>query len=90
VNWLAWILFGAVAGWLASLVVRDSRPRGCLTNMLTGILGAVLGGFVYRIATGDPWNFRFDFASFGVAVLGAIVLILVINLATRRSIPPKR
>lgn len=89
-NWVAWIVFGALAGWIASLVVRDNRPRGCLTNMLTGILGAVLGGFVYRLTTGDPWNYRFDFPSFGVAVLGAIVLILVISLATRRQVPPRR
>jgi uncharacterized membrane protein YeaQ/YmgE (transglycosylase-associated protein family) len=90
VSWLSWILFGALAGWLASLVVRDQRQRGCLTNMLTGIIGAVLAGFVYQLATGKPWTFRWDFASFGVAMLGAIVLILVINLVTRQRIPPSR
>lgn len=84
-NVLSWILFGILAGWLAAVVVRDRRPRGCLTNMVTGILGAVLGGFVYRLATGEPWTYRFDLASFGVAVLGAIALILIINLATRGS-----
>lgn len=86
---LSWVLFGILAGWIAAVVVRDQRPRGCLTNMVTGILGAVLGGFVYRWVTGKPWDYRFDLASFGVAVLGAIVLILVINLATRR-VPPSR
>ena len=88
-NLLSWILFGILAGWIAAVVVRDQRPRGCLTNMVTGILGALIGGFVYRLATGRPWNYRFDLASFGVAVLGAIALILIINLATRR-IPPRR
>jgi len=88
-NLLSWILFGILAGWLAAVVVRDQRPRGCLTNMVTGILGALIGGFVYRLATGEPWNYRFDLASFGVAVLGAIALILIINLATRRT-PPRR
>ena len=80
---LAWVVFGALAGWVASLVVRDDRRRGCLTNMVTGILGAVLGGFVYRIAAHRPWTFQFDFPSFGVAVLGSIALILVIHVVTR-------
>lgn len=79
----SWILFGAIAGWVASLVVRDNRPRGCLTNMVTGILGALLGGFVYQIATGRSWGFEWSFASFGVAVLGSIALIVIINLATQ-------
>lgn len=83
-NILSWILFGLLAGWVAGLIVRDSRPRGCFTNMATGIVGALLGGFVYRLVTREPWTFRFDFASFGVAVLGAIALILIINLATRK------
>ena len=51
-RWLSWIVFGALAGWVASLVLRDKR--GCLTNMVTGILGAVLAGFIYRWATGVP------------------------------------
>lgn len=80
---LSWILFGILAGWLGSFVVKDTRPRGCLTNMVTGILGAVLGGFVYRWITGTPWTFGFDWSSFGIAILGAIALILVINLSIR-------
>lgn len=82
-GFLSWIVFGIIAGWLASLIVRDNRPRGCLTNMLTGIVGALLGGFVYQIATRRPWTFEFNLASFGVAILGSIALILIINLATR-------
>jgi uncharacterized membrane protein YeaQ/YmgE (transglycosylase-associated protein family) len=81
---LSWILFGILAGWIGSFVVKDTRPRGCLTNMVTGILGAVLGGFVYRWVTGTPWTFGFDWSSFGIAILGAIALILVINLVARR------
>ena len=81
-SWFSWIIFGALAGWVASLVLRDKR-RGCLTNMVTGILGAVLAGFIYRWVTGVPWNFDWDWASFGVACLGALGLLLVINLVTR-------
>jgi uncharacterized membrane protein YeaQ/YmgE (transglycosylase-associated protein family) len=83
-SWFSWVFFGALAGWVASLVLRDKR-RGCLTNMVTGILGAVLAGFIYRWATGVPWNFGSDWARFGVACLGALGLLLVINLVTRDS-----
>ena len=50
-SWLSWIVFGGLAGWVASLVLRD-KQRGCLTNIVTGILGAVLAGFIYQWATG--------------------------------------
>ena len=83
-SWLSWIIFGALAGWVASLVLRD-KQRGCLTNIVTGILGAVLAGFVYRSTTGAAWNFGWDWASFGVACLGALGLLLVINLVTAGS-----
>lgn len=83
-GFFSWILFGALAGWVASLIVRDNRPRGCFTNIATGIIGALLGGFVYRLATNQPWTFAFDFASFGVAILGSIALILIINAVVHR------
>lgn len=81
---LSWVLFGLLAGWLASVIVKDNRPRGCFTNMLTGIVGALLGGFIYQLVTRKPWTFDFTFASFGVAVLGSILLIVIINAATKR------
>ncbi|WP_029138737.1 GlsB/YeaQ/YmgE family stress response membrane protein [Nakamurella lactea] len=80
-SWIGWVVLGILAGWLANLVVRDERRRGCLTNMVTGVLGAVLAGFIYRAATGTPWDFRFNWASIGVAALGAIALLIVLNLA---------
>lgn len=81
---LSWALFGLLAGWVAGLVTPDRRPRGCFVNMATGIVGALLGGFIYRLATGEKWTFGFDFGSFGVAVLGAVGLIIIVNLATKR------
>lgn len=85
-GWFSWIIFGALAGWIASLVVGDKR--GCFINILVGILGAVLAGFIYQASTGRAWRFDWDWASFGVACLGAVGLLLIINLITgagRRS-----
>ncbi len=84
-SWFAWIIFGALAGWLANIIVhKPDRRRGCLTNILVGIIGSALGGFVYRAVTDTPWDFTWSLPSFGVAILGAIVLLVVVNLASPR------
>ena len=82
-GWLSWIVFGALAGWIASLVVRDKR--GCIINIIVGILGAVLAGFIYQWTTGKAWTFEWSWSSFGVACLGSIGLLLIINLIAGRS-----
>ncbi|MDT8911091.1 GlsB/YeaQ/YmgE family stress response membrane protein [Amycolatopsis sp. PS_44_ISF1] len=82
-GFFTWIIFGALVGWIANLVVGgvDRRQQGCLVSVLVGVLGAALGGFVYQVATGEHQRFGFDFPSFGVAILGAIVLLAVLRLA---------
>ena len=80
---IAWIVFGALAGWAANVVVggRDRQRQGCLVSILVGVVGAALGGLIYRLFTGRDKFFEFDFPSFGVAVLGAIVLLVLVRLA---------
>jgi uncharacterized membrane protein YeaQ/YmgE (transglycosylase-associated protein family) len=81
-GFFAWIIFGALAGWAANLVVggRDRRRQGCLVSVLVGVVGAALGGLLYRLITGQQKTFDFDFPSFGVAVLGAVVLLALLRL----------
>jgi uncharacterized membrane protein YeaQ/YmgE (transglycosylase-associated protein family) len=83
-GFLAWVVFGALAGWAANLVVggRDRRQQGCLVSVLVGVVGAALGGLIYRLVTGQVKTFEFDFPSFGVAVLGAVVLLALLRLIT--------
>ena len=81
---VSWILFGALAGWVASLIAGTSRRQGCLTDILVGVVGAFLGGLIMELVTGAGVRFAFNVRSLGVAVLGAIVL-LVITGATRRG-----
>lgn len=91
-GFVAWVIFGAIVGWAANLVVggRDRRRQGCLVSVLVGVVGAALGGLIYRLATGQAktFDFDFDFPSFGVAILGAVVLLAILRLVNglgRRS-----
>ncbi|MGW4060080.1 GlsB/YeaQ/YmgE family stress response membrane protein [Amycolatopsis sp. NPDC004747] len=89
-GFVAWVIFGAIVGWVANLVVggRARQRLGCLVSVLVGVVGAALGGLLYRLATGQARTFDFDFPSFGVAILGAVVLLAILRLAnglTRRS-----
>lgn len=85
-GFFAWVLFGALAGWAANLIVgRDGRrSQGCILSILVGVVGAALGGFVYRLATGEEMSFAFDFPSFGVAILGAVLLLAILRLVGAR------
>ena len=80
------LIFGALAGWAANLIIggRQRPKQGCVISVLVGIVGATLGGFLYQLATGEKKTFEFDFPSFGVAVLGAVLLLAVARLLERR------
>lgn len=80
---VSWIIFGALAGWVASIIAGTNRRQGCLMDIIVGIVGALIGGFIMELLGGVKPNWGFNLPSFGVAVLGAIIL-LVITGATRR------
>lgn len=80
---LSWIIFGALAGGVAGMIA-DSKRSGCLYNMVIGIVGAFIGGFLMQFITGENINFEFNLSSFVVAVLGAIVLLLITG-ATKKK-----
>lgn len=76
---LAWVIFGAVAGWLASIVVGTNAAQGSIENIVVGILGAILGGYIMSLL-GKTGLTGFNVRSLAVAVLGSIVLLSVFNL----------
>ena len=83
-GWLSWIIFGALAGWVASLITGNRSQTGCLTNIIVGIVGAFLGGWVYSFITGHKLFVSWNWTAFIVAVLGAVVLLAVLNLILGR------
>ena len=81
---LSWIVFGLIAGIIAKLLMPGRDPSGCIVTMLLGVAGAFVGGFIYRLVTGtEVLYFGFDLASFAIAVLGAVVVLVVYRLILR-------
>jgi len=74
------IIFGALAGWIASIFTGNNSRMGCLSNIIVGILGAFLGGWIYSLITGHTLVIGWNWTAFLVAVLGAIALLAVLNL----------
>ncbi len=75
-SWLSWIVFGALAGWIASILTGNNSRMGCFSN----IIGAFLGGWIYSLITGHTLFVSWNLTAFIVAVLGAVVLLVVLNL----------
>jgi uncharacterized membrane protein YeaQ/YmgE (transglycosylase-associated protein family) len=79
---LGWIFFGLVTGFIASSVVNN-RGEGCFVNIALGLVGALVGGFIFRQLMG--FNvFHFNLVSMFVAIIGAIVVLLIYHAITGR------
>ena len=89
--WLYWIFFGLVAGALAKFLVPGRDPSGCLFTIVLGIVGAMLGGFLGTwFGWGRVTQPSFDLGSIGIAVLGAMILLILGRLIRRAIKRPER
>ena len=79
---LAWILMGALAGWIASLIMGTDAQQGALMNIVLGIVGALVGGFIISLF-GVQGATGFNIYSLLVAIFGAVVLIWLSRLVYR-------
>lgn len=78
---LIWLVIGGVVGWLAGLIMRDNN--GILVNVIVGIVGAFIGGLI--VNGGSINDAPLSIVSFGVSLLGAIILLAIVNLVRRGS-----
>lgn len=81
---LAWIIFGALAGWIASLLMGTNAEQGALANIVVGMVGAFVGGLVMR-ALGSQGVTGINISSLFVSVLGAVLLLSVYKLVIRNE-----
>lgn len=81
-NILLWIILGALAGWIASLIMRTSGEQGLLMDIVVGIVGAFLGGWLFSLF-GAQGVTGFNLWSILVAIVGAVVLLAIVRAFQR-------
>jgi uncharacterized membrane protein YeaQ/YmgE (transglycosylase-associated protein family) len=83
---IAWIVLGAIAGYLAGFLVKGDEGYGIIGHIVLGIVGALVGGFLAGVLfNSDPINGPFDISSIVVATIGAVIVVLVVGAVTGRS-----
>ncbi|WP_028311903.1 GlsB/YeaQ/YmgE family stress response membrane protein [Derxia gummosa] len=87
-GFIAWIIVGGVLGWIASLIMRTDAQQGIFLNIVVGIVGALLGGWLISPLIGAGTINAGDFSLSGlvVSLLGAVILLAIINLFRRGSV----
>lgn len=81
---ILWLIVGGVIGWLASIIMRTDAQQGIFLNIIVGIVGAFVGGMIF--AGGDINNAPLTLNSFLVSLLGAVILLGIVNLVRRGSV----
>lgn len=84
INILVWVIVGAIAGWLASLVMRTNGQQGLLEDIIVGVVGGLLGGFLLDLLGVGGEVTGLNIGSILVAFVGAIVLLAILR-ALRRA-----
>lgn len=84
-NLIIWLVVGGLIGWVASLIMRTDGQQGILLNVVVGIVGALIGGWFLSplIGAGTINQNDFSIAGLGVSLLGAIILLAIVNLFRR-------
>lgn len=80
---IGWLIIGGLIGWVASIIMRTDAQQGILLNIVVGIVGAFIAGLLF---TGGSINQDVNLTSILVSLLGAIVLLAIVNLIRRGSV----
>ncbi len=88
INFVVWIIVGGLVGWVASIIMGTNRQQGALLNILVGIAGAFLAGLLISplLGIGTINQGNFSLGALLVSLLGAIILLGVVNLFRRGSV----
>ncbi len=81
---IVWLIVGGVVGWLASIIMRTDAQQGIILNIVVGIVGAFIGGLI--LGRGEINNAGLTLQTFLVSLLGAIILLAIVNLVRRGSV----
>jgi len=81
-NWITFIITGLLAGWLAGIITR-ARGLGCIMDIVVGVIGAIIGGYLFSLIDVGPDSFL---GRVGTATVGAVLLLLVLNAIAGRPV----
>ncbi|MFL7890896.1 MAG: GlsB/YeaQ/YmgE family stress response membrane protein [Anaerolineales bacterium] len=81
---LGWIVLGGLAGWIASIITGRNDRMGCLTNIAAGVVGAIVGGWLFSFFGGGEVT-GLNLMSLVIAVVGAVVVLAIVNLIFGRK-----
>jgi uncharacterized membrane protein YeaQ/YmgE (transglycosylase-associated protein family) len=86
-NIIIWLIVGGLIGWVASMIMKTDAQQGMILNVVVGIVGAVLGGWLLSpmLGAGTINTSDFSAAGLGVSLLGAVILLAIVNLVRRGS-----
>jgi uncharacterized membrane protein YeaQ/YmgE (transglycosylase-associated protein family) len=88
INFIIWLIVGGIIGWVASMIMRTDAQQGMFLNIVVGIVGAMLGGWLLAPMLGTGTINQNDFSLPGllVSLLGAVILLAIVNLFRRKSV----
>ena len=79
---ISWLVVGGICGWLASLILRTDAQQGIILNVIVGIIGAVIAGLLFGAGINDAITIE----TFLYSLLGAVILLAIVNLVRRGSV----
>jgi uncharacterized membrane protein YeaQ/YmgE (transglycosylase-associated protein family) len=87
-NFIIWLVVGGIIGWLASLIMKTDAQQGVFLNVVVGIVGALLGGWLISplLGVGTINQNQFSIGALIVSLIGAVILLAIVNLVRRGSV----
>ena len=87
-NIIIWLIVGGIIGWLASLMMKTDGQQGIILNVVVGIVGAMLGGWLLSplLGAGTINQDNFSLPALVVSFLGAVILLAIVNLVRRGKV----
>ena len=86
-NFIIWLVVGGLIGWVASMIMKTDAQQGVILNVVVGIVGAFIGGWLISPLVGVPTinQDAFSVGALLVSLLGAVILLAIVNLLRRRQ-----
>ena len=82
---IAWLVVGALAGWIAGMIVPGDEGYGVIGTIIAGIVGALVGGFLLGIITNEDWTTGINIPTLIAAIVGAVVVVFAWRAIAKRS-----